>query len=297
MYGNAFVQLVLPFLVLYATVGGGAAQSARAECAPSSEVNDALKRAERSASEWLGEDEARELMNSLKRHGNRHTDGTVCFSQSDFEHFGALASQLYLEMKTTERQFRPTFSGAEKDESVASSSQCVCLACAESYVSFCDKSFRAACCPTFCRNMFSAMALAALSGVEGSGLESCCEHGSKLCPKATARSRRSTKTKAKATTKPRFNFRGTTGEMGKQTVTPSAERSPEPSTAGALGTSLGGDSRPVGQTSDILASVSPSPLPRSAGTPPENTPLVIAVPDVLDEEEEPLGSLDIEEQL
>lgn len=297
MIDTLSVQQMLTLLVLFAAIVGGEEQFTRAGCAPSSEVNDALKRAELTASEWLGEDEARELLNSLKRHGKRHTDGTVCFSRSDFEQFGLLASQLYLEIKTTERQFKPTFSGTEKDESVASSSQCVCLGCPESYSSFCGKSFKAACCPTFCRNMFSAMALAALSGVEGSGLESCCEHGSKPCPRATPTSRRSTKTKAKATTKPRFDFRGRIGNPRKPTVTPSVEIGPQQPEAGVVGTPLGDDFRPVGQGSDILASISPSPLPSSAGTLFEDTSLVIAVPDVGEQEEEPLASLDIEEQL
>ncbi|KAI0561348.1 hypothetical protein FGB62_87g058 [Gracilaria domingensis] len=227
MFHLSITQQFLVLIGICSIIVQTSAQLIRAGCAPDSEVKEALHRAEQSASQWLGKDEARELIESLMKEGKRHSDGTICFSRSDFEHFGTLASQLYQEVEITDRQFRPEFSGAEQDESLGSSSQCVCLVCEESYVSYCDRSFRTKCCPTFCKNIFSAMAVAALSGVEGSGLESCCEDGSKPCPATKPSSRSRGKTRTKASEAPTFNFHRNAPSVlpgrAQPTVTPAVE--------------------------------------------------------------------------
>lgn len=84
-------------------------QPIRAGCASDSEVEEALHRAEQSACQWLGHDEAQELIESLKERRERHPDGSIYFSSSDFEHFDTLASQLYQEVETTDKKFDQRF--------------------------------------------------------------------------------------------------------------------------------------------------------------------------------------------
>ncbi|CAN8076299.1 unnamed protein product [Agarophyton chilense] len=107
------------------------------------------------------------------------------------------------------------------------------------------------------------MAVAALSGVEGSGLESCCDDGSKPCPTVKSDSRRARQTRAKATETPTFNFHRNSPHLNmlkgraRPTVTPAVESisgGPQTDNQGGQDTKLANEfTMDVSQDTDSLS--------------------------------------------
>lgn len=169
------VVLMLSFFIVNA-------ESALTECAAESDVRSALASAERRAAESIGKTEARQLVEELKRSGVKQSDGTICFTDRDFARFGSLVSAFFREHESASsvRQQQFDFTGQSQPRA---ENRCVCRTCPKDHNSHCAKNGSAICCPQYCANIFRAVSLAALAGVEGSGLDTCCEDGRKACPR------------------------------------------------------------------------------------------------------------------
>lgn len=163
-------------------------------CAPANEVAAAIAKAQNIASQELGPAKAEDLLTKLKEKAVI-IKGEVCFLTKDFADFGRIVAQFFDDyLSNTIRQKsdakKPSFAQADGDDSGASS-RCSCLNCPSGHESWCPPMVsKPRCCPHLCADIFTTISVGALTGLEGSGVDACCEESANECSSA-AKSRKS----------------------------------------------------------------------------------------------------------
>lgn len=174
------VAILIALLVLWASV-----RADKAGCAPAKEVSDALAKAQNIVSQELGPKKAGVLLTILKEKAVI-VNGEVCFLTKDFADFGRIVAQFFDDhLSNTSRQKsdddKPSFAQAVGVD-VGASSKCSCLNCPSGQESWCPPmQSTPKCCPHLCADIFSTISVGALTGLEGSGVDACCEKSAKEC--------------------------------------------------------------------------------------------------------------------
>ena len=157
-----------------------------AGCAPASAVSIALNKANGIVSKELGPQKARILLEILQRK-ELVLDGKVCFLKADFADFGRIVAQfldVHMSQATRFQSNDDTPSFAQVVETKNDyPGRCPCLQCPAGQQSWCPPMLSyPKCCSRLCVDIFSTISVGALTGLEGSGVDACCEVSAKPCP-------------------------------------------------------------------------------------------------------------------
>lgn len=243
-------------------------ESRPAGCAPLSDVQDALSKAQQLVAVELGPKDAAELLAILRERAITAA-GMVCFLSGDFSEFGHILAQFFTNhkqnpvMETATRreddEWQPTFNKDEMEDSGAKG--CVCTTCSAGYVSWCSPSSSVAeCCPDICANIFRAISVGALIGLKSSGVDACCEDGAARC-QANEGDSKSMSTKPRTPPRKRENPISTVDEE------PDSDFGGNSSTDEDLAEEKSNSPAPINSSAAVATSPKPTPSASSKPSP------------------------------